>query len=123
MSVDNEMELVDFEKCSTKILAFDKMDLRLWTYGPVGEEVKSTLKGLDAESTLENIVPVLGIMWDRKSDTLYAESKTVLVSENLSKRGVLSLTQAMFDHLGFLAPVLLTAGNVGIWSGLGYSIA
>ncbi|GFR22995.1 uncharacterized protein TNCT_573661 [Trichonephila clavata] len=48
-------------------------------------------------------------MWDKKGDTLYVESKTVLVSENLSKRGVLSLTQVMFDSLGFLAPVSLTA--------------
>ncbi|GFX85479.1 uncharacterized protein TNCV_3716511 [Trichonephila clavipes] len=45
----------------------------------------------------------------RKGDTLYVECKTVLVSENLSKREVLSLTQALFDPLGFLTPVLLTA--------------
>ncbi|GFS42875.1 integrase_H2C2 domain-containing protein [Trichonephila inaurata madagascariensis] len=48
-------------------------------------------------------------MWDRKGDTLYVECKTVLVSENLSKREVLFLTQAMSDPLGFLTPVLLTA--------------
>ncbi|GFR11777.1 integrase catalytic domain-containing protein [Trichonephila clavata] len=81
----------------------------MWTSGSVGEEVRSTLEGLNADSTLENIDPVLGIMWDKKDNTLYVESKTILVSENLSKRGVLSLTQAMFDPLGFLAPVLLTA--------------
>ncbi|GFY40575.1 uncharacterized protein TNIN_428121 [Trichonephila inaurata madagascariensis] len=108
-SVDNERELVDFVKCSTKILADAKMDLRLWTYGPVGEAMRSALDGLNAESTSENIVPVLGIVWDRKGDTLYVECKTVLVSENLSKREILSLTQAMFDPLGFLTPVLLTA--------------
>ncbi|GFR28868.1 uncharacterized protein TNCT_13961 [Trichonephila clavata] len=79
MSVDNEMELVDFVKCSTKIFDDAKMDLRMWTSGPVGEEVRSTLEGLNAESTLENIVPVLGIMWNRKDDTLYAESFLVPV--------------------------------------------
>ncbi|GFQ65049.1 integrase catalytic domain-containing protein [Trichonephila clavata] len=87
-SVDNETKLVDFVKCSTKILADAKMDLRMQTSGPVGEEVRSTLESLNAESTLDNIVPVLGIMWDKKDDTLYAESKTVLVTENLSKKGV-----------------------------------
>ncbi|GFW68092.1 integrase_H2C2 domain-containing protein [Trichonephila clavipes] len=91
---DNERELVDFVKCSTKILADAKMDLRLWTCGPVGEAVRSALDGLNAESTSENIVPVLGIVWDRKGDTLYVECKTLLVSENLSKREVLSLTQS-----------------------------
>ncbi|GFY55039.1 integrase_H2C2 domain-containing protein [Trichonephila inaurata madagascariensis] len=55
-SVDNERELVDFVKCSTKILADSKMDLRLWTYGPVGEVVRSALDGLNAESTSDNIV-------------------------------------------------------------------
>ncbi|GFR22100.1 integrase_H2C2 domain-containing protein [Trichonephila clavata] len=115
---------VNFVKCSTKLFADAKMDLRMWTSGPVGEEVRSTLECLNAESTLENIVPVLGIMWDRKDDTLYVESKTVLISKNVSKR-VLSLTQAMFDPLGFLAPVLLTAKFLlqEMWSGLGYSIA
>ncbi|GFW29714.1 uncharacterized protein TNCV_3935811 [Trichonephila clavipes] len=53
-----------------------KMDLRLRTYGPVGEAVRSSLDGLNAESTSENIVPVLGIMWDRKGDTLHVECKT-----------------------------------------------
>ncbi|GFW67596.1 hypothetical protein TNCV_3392671 [Trichonephila clavipes] len=57
---DNERELVDFVKCSTKILADAKMDLRLWTYGLVGEAVRSALEGSNAESTSENIVPVLG---------------------------------------------------------------
>ncbi|GFY31854.1 integrase catalytic domain-containing protein [Trichonephila clavipes] len=50
------------------------MDLRLCTYGPVAEAVRSALKGLNAESTPEDIVPVLRIMWDRKGDTLYVES-------------------------------------------------
>ncbi|GFY40526.1 uncharacterized protein TNIN_134281 [Trichonephila inaurata madagascariensis] len=107
-SVDNERELVDFVKCSTKILADAKMDLRLWTYGPVGEAVRSALDGLNAESTSDNIVPVLGIMWDRKGDTLYLECKTVLFQKTCL-REVLSLTQGMFDPLGFLTPVLLTA--------------
>ncbi|GFR29760.1 integrase catalytic domain-containing protein [Trichonephila clavata] len=70
MSVDNEMELEDFVKHSTKILLDAKMDLSMWTSGPVGEEVRSTLEGLNPESTLENIVPVLRIMGDRKDDTL-----------------------------------------------------
>ncbi|GFV98510.1 uncharacterized protein TNCV_624691 [Trichonephila clavipes] len=79
------------------------------TYGPVGEAVRSALNGLNAESTSENIVPVLEIMWDRKGDILYVEFKTVIASENLSKREFLSLTQATFDPLGFLTPSLLTA--------------
>ncbi|GFY64039.1 uncharacterized protein TNIN_144661 [Trichonephila inaurata madagascariensis] len=108
MSLDNERELVDFVKCS-KILADAKMDLHLWTYGPVGEVVRSALEGLNVESTSENIVPILGIMWDRKGDAFYVESKTGLVSENLDKREVLSPKQTMFDPLGFLMPVLLNS--------------
>ncbi|GFQ90574.1 hypothetical protein TNCT_331751 [Trichonephila clavata] len=80
MSVDNQRELVDFVKCSTKILADAKMDLNMSTYGPVGEEVRSTLEGLNAESTLEIFVPVLGIMWNRKGDTINIDI-WVLVSE------------------------------------------
>lgn len=48
-------------------------------------------------------------MWNRKEDNLCISIKTSPVSENLSKREVLSLTQTIFDPLGFLTPVLLTA--------------
>lgn len=105
-SVDSERELVDFVRYSTEILAEAKMDLRMWTFGPVEDYVGSIIS---SESTLENIVPVLGIMWDRKEDNLYIESKIVGVSETLSKREALSLTQSIFDPLGFLTPVLLPA--------------
>ncbi|GFY72019.1 hypothetical protein TNIN_437541 [Trichonephila inaurata madagascariensis] len=47
MTVDNERELVDFVKCSTKILADG---LSLWTYGPVEEAVRSAIDGLNIES-------------------------------------------------------------------------
>ncbi|GFR22998.1 integrase_H2C2 domain-containing protein [Trichonephila clavata] len=43
MSADNETELVDLVKCSTKILTDAKMDLRMWTSGPAGEEMRSIL--------------------------------------------------------------------------------
>ncbi|GFX01460.1 integrase catalytic domain-containing protein [Trichonephila clavipes] len=42
MFVNNERELVDFVKRSTKILVDAKMDLRLWTHGPVGEPIGSS---------------------------------------------------------------------------------
>ncbi|GFW38403.1 hypothetical protein TNCV_1332561 [Trichonephila clavipes] len=54
-SVDNERELVDFVKCSTKFLADAKMDLRLWTYGKVVEvEMLACGAGWDTSLT-ENV--------------------------------------------------------------------
>ncbi|GBM00954.1 hypothetical protein AVEN_6294-1, partial [Araneus ventricosus] len=107
-SVDNEEELENFIKYSTEILAEAKMDLRLWTFGPIEyHTVLST--DFTTESTFENPVPVLGIIWDRKDDNLSISIKDVSVSERLSKREILSVTQAIFDPLGFLAPVLLPA--------------
>lgn len=72
--------------------------------------------GLNTESTLEDPVPVLGIMWNRKTDDLSISIRTAPISENLSKREVLLLTQTIFDPLGFLTPVLLTAKLQEIWA-------
>ncbi|XP_035220347.1 uncharacterized protein LOC118193377 [Stegodyphus dumicola] len=52
------------------------MDLRMWTYGPAEKDVELTQSALCTESTIENSVPVLGIMWDRIEDNLYIEIKT-----------------------------------------------
>ncbi|GBM90144.1 hypothetical protein AVEN_20271-1 [Araneus ventricosus] len=84
------------------------MDLRLWTFGPIEYHPDSSTD-LTTEYTFENPVPVLGIIWARNDDTLSISIKDVSVSENLSKREILVVTQAIFDPLGFLAPVLLPA--------------
>ncbi|GBL80114.1 hypothetical protein AVEN_29108-1 [Araneus ventricosus] len=84
------------------------MDLRLWTFRPI-EYHADLSKDFTTESTLENPVPVLGIIWDRKDDNLSISIDDVSVSENLSKREILSVTKAIFDPLGFLAYALLPA--------------
>lgn len=109
-SVDNEKELVDFIKYSTKILAEAQMDLRMWIFGPIENNVAGLIPmDLGTESTLNDSVPVLGVIWDREEDNISIGIKTAVLSENLSKREVLSVTQTIFDPLGFLAPVLLPA--------------
>ncbi|XP_054713646.1 uncharacterized protein LOC129223104 [Uloborus diversus] len=108
-SVDNEKDLVDFVKSSTEILAEARMDLRMWTYGPAEKDIELAPEYLSADSPAENPVLVLGIMWDRKLDNLHVKIENVAVSEKVTKREVLSLTQSIFDPLGFLTPVLLQA--------------
>ncbi|GBN05266.1 hypothetical protein AVEN_116394-1 [Araneus ventricosus] len=82
------------------------MDLRLWTFGPI--EYHADLSIYHRIHIRESCTSFRDYL-DRKHDNLSISIKDVSVSENLSKREILSVTQATFDPLGFLAPVLLLA--------------
>lgn len=107
-SVDDLVELKNFIVTSTEILARAKMDLRMWMCGPIDDNVNLSIKDFNFESS-EDPLSVLGVLWNRKEDTLSIKVRTVPLSGNLSKRKILSLTQTVFDPLGFLVPIMLPA--------------
>ncbi|GFW25737.1 uncharacterized protein TNCV_1309981 [Trichonephila clavipes] len=52
---------------------------------------------------------VLGLIWDKNSDTLEMDSESLKFDEKekLTKRKILSLVSRVFDPIGFLAPVMI----------------
>lgn len=109
-SVDNIHELEHFISRSTEIMAEAKMELRMWEFGPIKEEDKSVLNRKELiNKDLTTTIPVLGLEWDRESDCLKISHKFDSEINNPSKRQILSITQGIFDPIGFLAPVLLPA--------------
>lgn len=109
-SVDNVKDLENFISKSTEIMAEAKMDLRMWEFGPIEQEDKSLFNNKKLlNEDLTTSVPVLGLTWDRKDDSLKISNKFCSEIENPSKRQILAITQGIFDPIGFLAPALLPA--------------
>lgn len=85
------------------------MDLCMWKFGPVKKCANVVINNPSGDSTSKEQISVLGIVWNRENDCLAIHMKHVPISENLSKREIFSLTQVIFDLLGFFMPNLLPA--------------
>ncbi|GFX89717.1 uncharacterized protein K02A2.6 [Trichonephila clavipes] len=70
-------------------------DLRGWESSAIPSESTTSL--------------VLGLIWDKNSDTLEIDSESLKFDEKekITKRKILSLVSRVFDPIGFLAPVVI----------------
>ncbi|GFV85477.1 uncharacterized protein TNCV_3773011 [Trichonephila clavipes] len=70
-------------------------DLRGWESSTIPSESTTSL--------------VLGLIWDKNSDTLEIDSESLKFDEKekITKRKILSLVSRVFDPIGFLAPVMI----------------
>ncbi|GFX65966.1 integrase catalytic domain-containing protein [Trichonephila clavipes] len=70
-------------------------DLRGWESSVIPSESMTSL--------------VLGLIWDKNSDTLEIDSESLKFDEKekITKRKILSLVSRVFDPIGFLAPVMI----------------
>lgn len=105
-SVDNIDELEDFIMKSTELMEDAKMTLRMWEYGPLDEKEPLGCSKL-LQRNPETIVPVLGLLWDKREDCLMINNQLDKKIENPTKRQILSIVQGIFDPLGSLTPALL----------------
>ncbi|GBN83655.1 hypothetical protein AVEN_59351-1, partial [Araneus ventricosus] len=108
-SVSDNNELNEFIVQSTNVLAEANMNLRMWCWGPFEATNQDVTCNVNIEQDLNPVIPVLGLKWDRTDDTLVITPKLEAKLESPTKRKILSLTQGIFDPLGFLAPALLPA--------------
>ncbi|KAJ8914063.1 hypothetical protein NQ315_017584 [Exocentrus adspersus] len=97
-SVPNEDALQRFIKESSYLMDEAKMDLRGWEFSHGNSATKT--------------VPVLGLVWDVKDDTLSINEESLNVSQEvndgpITKRLILSVAQRIFDPIGFSCPVSL----------------
>lgn len=95
-SVDTIEHLKTFQSEATEIMNLGHFVLRGW-------ETNIDVHDNDGK---ENNTNVLGLRWDRRSDTLRCVSSPHLLNEGqrFTRRRLLSLTQRIFDLIRFLSP-------------------
>ncbi|XP_013163724.1 PREDICTED: uncharacterized protein LOC106114943, partial [Papilio xuthus] len=91
-SFDTPEEVKSFEEEAKVLMMKGKFELRAWM----------------TNSTQEvDPVSVLGVQWNRYADDLCCNVNIKSVPERITKRDLLSITQQIFDPIGFLSPVTL----------------
>ncbi|KAL7307803.1 hypothetical protein TKK_0000125 [Trichogramma kaykai] len=63
----------------------------------------------DVSVKIEDVVSTLGLKWSPKTDELLFVPSLPLMASIVTKRGILSDVAKLFDPLGWLAPVIVTA--------------
>ncbi|KAL0152844.1 hypothetical protein M9458_051849, partial [Cirrhinus mrigala] len=76
---------------------------------PEEDRVKE-VKNLDLNHDMLPVERVLGVQWCAESDTF--KFKIVVKERSFTRRGILSVISAIYDPLGFLAPVVLSAKRI-----------
>lgn len=102
-SVDSAHDLKNFIEESCNLMLQGQFELREWASNivPEDEELKHIL-------IKERTVPVLGMLWDTKKDELFCDLSSITAPiGKLTKRSLLSVTQKLFDVIGFTCPVSL----------------
>ncbi|GFX09100.1 CCHC-type domain-containing protein [Trichonephila clavipes] len=94
-SVQNNAELRIFVESATNVMKEGMFDIRGWESSAIPSESTTSL--------------VLGLIWDKNSNTLEIDSESLKFDEKekITKRKILSLVSRVFDPIGFLAPVMI----------------
>lgn len=106
-SVNNVQEYEDFRARAIKVMGGANMKLRQWAH-TFSEEFTTSPSSEDDDMTVKDeLIPILGIIFDTKNDTLCCEIKETVISVKVTKRQILSVLSQVFDPIGFTCPSLL----------------
>ncbi|UYV72013.1 hypothetical protein LAZ67_9001550 [Cordylochernes scorpioides] len=94
-SLNKESDIVHFKEKASEIMNRAGMELRQW-------ETAETLNPREGKDT-----KVLGLLWNRKTDTLNCMINPEILPSLITRRVILSLAQKLFDPLGFYSPVMI----------------
>ncbi|XP_021960214.1 uncharacterized protein LOC110856080 [Folsomia candida] len=97
-SVRSIQEYEDFKRESIDIMEDAKMDLCQW---------ERSFIEMDQDSDQPPDTMVLGLIWNKKEDSLRCKVKVPEISEKLTKREILSKVRQIFDPIGFSSPTTL----------------
>ena len=105
--VDNEADAISYFEKAREILQEGHFTLRQWSTNSAA--LQETIRFNNAGSTSQPI-SLLGLSWDTSNDTLSFQAKQFDSSaDSLTKRAVLSIASQLFDPLGLVLPVTITA--------------
>ena len=96
-SVSNVEDYENFKQKATELMAEAKMELRQW----------ECTENENSEVESYPFTSVLGLKWNKKSDTLRCDVTPSKLPTKITKRVILSEVQKIFDPMGFICPVLL----------------
>ena len=111
-SVENEDKAINILKKLKSLLKKGGFNLTKWlsnspkVLNSIPEEEKSPVTGIPMP-TAGLCQRVLGLNWDVDTDSFYVNVD--VPDAPLTKRGILSVTNSLYDPLGFIAPVVLKA--------------
>ena len=96
ISFDHEEEVKEFKQKAESAMMLAKMDLRCWEF-------------TDSQmfSSETNLTSVLGLKWNKCTDTLEVTLegfKVTSIEEKLTKKMILSTVNKIFDVIGFVSP-------------------
>ncbi|XP_035216215.1 uncharacterized protein LOC118189664 [Stegodyphus dumicola] len=101
ISLNHVDEAENFVQEARLILASGHFNLRCWRSNFRIDMIDE----IEIESKTK-VVPVLGLVWDLEKDSLSCKiEETFNLREPITKRKVLSITQKIFDPIGFTAPI------------------
>lgn len=114
VSVNSKKEAIEIYHELTEILSQAKFDLRKWSsndktilnYILEKSEIKDDKLVLFHE---EKDLKTLGISWDANEDKLKYSINVAINEKKVTKRTVLSTISQIFDPLGLVGPVIITA--------------
>ncbi|UYV66545.1 hypothetical protein LAZ67_4002017 [Cordylochernes scorpioides] len=95
-SLNKESDIVHFKEKASEIMNRAGMELRQW-------ETAETFNPREGKDT-----KALGLLWNRKTDTLNCMINPEILPSLITRRVILSLVQKLFDPLGFYSPVMIT---------------
>ncbi|UYV60869.1 hypothetical protein LAZ67_1002644 [Cordylochernes scorpioides] len=96
ISADIRKAFQMIEEKASEIMNRAGMELRQW-------ETTETFNPREGKDT-----KVLGLLWNRKTDTLNCMINPEILPSLITRRVILSLVQKLFDPLGFYSPVMIT---------------
>ncbi|CAL4237305.1 unnamed protein product, partial [Meganyctiphanes norvegica] len=102
-SNDNEDKMCEFFNESNKVMESGSFQLRQWSSN--SPKLMQLAKNDDVHNN-DNIVKVLGIMWNIIDDCIFF-NESLKWDKIYSKRSVLSTTNSVFDPMGYVSPVLM----------------
>ncbi len=93
MAVDNLQQYEEVKAIATETMEKACMELRDWEHS--------------GSSEAEDVTGVLGLKWDKASDTLFCDILFAESPPTITKRIILSQIQRIFDPLGLLSAVVI----------------
>lgn len=104
-------EVVFLRNQLTQLLECGGLKIRQWASND-----PRALKGLETESINKHLllqdtttIKTLGIKWDSSHDTIIYTVNPLHTPERITKRTIMSVIARIFDPLGLLAPIIITA--------------
>lgn len=97
-SFDSHEEYKEFKEKSVQIMAEGKFELRQWESAS-----PSSLEEIEGPPETK----VLGMIWEKETDTLRIQVPELTGIEKLTKRTIASVLHKFFDPLGIISPVLV----------------